>query len=275
MIKDFTETEQRHLGEIAMKASKIGDPEPAEVHDFMVEVVSGFKDKAVRELMDRVRVEDEGFQSNFWGLVREFSLIDARKNYSLIRARLETIDRLDAAIKAGEPEVPEIHDVIKEFPWLLDPRWSLLGDEINPESLDERYEPTVDGETGDRLDFLFILRPKEPAAFDQLLVVEIKRGFESGGTVRRVTEPELGKFHSYVLGVREHYAANSSPPSVNGLMIANGYTRRADRTRRSLQSAQDVKLEFRTWEDVVDHTRRLHTGWLEVTRGATNANDDG
>lgn len=275
LVKDFTETEQRHLGEIAMKASKIGDPNPSEVRDFMVEVVSGFKDKAVRELMDRVRVEDEGFQSNFWELVREFSLIDARKNYSLIKARLETIDRLDAAIKAGEPEVPEIHDVIKEFPWLLDPRWSLLGDEINPESLDERYEPTVDGETGDRLDFLFILRPKEPAAFDQLLVVEIKRGFESGGTVRRVTEPELGKFHSYVLGVREHYSANSSPPSVNGLMIANGYTRRADRTRRSLQSAQDVKLEFRTWEDVVDHTRRLHTGWLEVTRGATNANDDG
>lgn len=275
LIKDFTETEQRHLGEIAMKASKIGDPDPSEVHDFMVEVVSGFKDKAVRELMERVRVEDEGFQSNFWGLVREFSLIDARKNYSLIKARLETIDRLDAAIKAGEPEVPEIHDVIKEFPWLLDPRWSLLGDEINPESLDERYEPDIDGETGDRLDFLFILRPKEPATFDQLLVVEIKRGFESRGTVRRVTEPEFGKFHSYVLGVREHYSANSSPPSVNGLMIANGYTRRADRTRMSLQSAQDVKLEFRTWEDVVDHTRRLHTGWLEVTRGATNASDEG
>ena len=69
--------------------------------------------------------------------------------------------------------------------------------------------------------------------------------------------------------------ANSSPPAVNGLMIANGYTQRAVRTRRSLQSAQEVKLEFRTWEDVVDHTRRLHTGWLEVTRGETNASDEG
>ena len=275
LVKDFTETEQRHLDEIAMKASKIGDPNPSEVRDFMVEVVSGFKDKAVRELMDRVRVEDEGFQSNFWELVREFSLIDARKNYSLIRARLETIDRLDAAIKAGATEVPEIHDVIKEFPWLLDPRWSLLGDEINPEDLDERYEPTEDGETGDVLDFLFILRPKEPAAFDQLRVVEIKRGFKSNGRVHRVTEREVNKFHSYVLGVQDHYSANSSPPDVNGLMIANGYTQRAVRTRRSLQSTREVKLEFRTWEDVVDHTRRLHTGWLEVTRGATNASDEG
>ena len=274
LVKDFTETEQRHLVEIAKKAFDIGDPEPHEVYNFMVEVVNGFRDRAVRELMERVRVEDEGFQSNFWGLVREFSLIDARKNYSLIKARLETIDRLDAAIKAGDREVPEIHNLVKEFPWLLDPRWSLLGDEIDPESLDERHEPTKDGETGDVLDFLFILRPKEPAAFDQLLVVDIKRGFKSDGKVHRATEREVDKFHSYVLGVQEHYSANTFPPDVNGLMIANGYTRRADRKRRSLQSA-DVKMEFRTWEGVVDHTRRLHTGWLEVTRGAVNASAEG
>ena len=101
MLKDFTETEQRHLADIARKASLIGDPDPSEVHDFMVEVVNGFKDRAVRELMERVQYEDEGFQTNFWGLVREFSLIDARKNYSIIQARLETIERLGAAIKAG------------------------------------------------------------------------------------------------------------------------------------------------------------------------------
>ena len=101
LIKDFTETEQRHLGDIARKASQIGDPDPEEVHDFMIEVVNGFKDRAVRELMERVRIEDEGFQSNFWGLVREFSLIDARRNYSIIQARLSTIDRIEAAIEAG------------------------------------------------------------------------------------------------------------------------------------------------------------------------------
>ena len=176
LIKDFTETEQRVLVDIAKKAAEIGDPDPGEVHDFMVEVVNGYKDRAVRELIERVQVEDESFQTDFWGLVREFSLIDARKNLSIIRARLETIDRLDAAIKAGATEVPEIHDVIKQYPWLLDPRWSLLGDEVNPATLSEPYEPTIDEETGERLDFLFILKPREPASADELLVVEIKKG---------------------------------------------------------------------------------------------------
>ena len=266
LLKDFTETEQRHLGDIAKMVSQIGDPDPGEVHDFMVEVVNGFKDKAVRELMERVQIEDEGFQSNFWGLVREFSLIDARKNYSIIQARLGTIERLDAAIKAGATEVPEIHNVIKEFPWILDPRWSLLGDEIDLSTLQENYEPTIDDETGQRLDFLFMLRPKAPAPFDEVLIVEIKRGVKSNGRVHRVSEEEVNKFHSYVLGVYAEYGRNTSPPSVSGLMIANGYTERADRTRRSLEQVREVRLEFQTWDSVIEHTRRLHAGWLEVTR---------
>ena len=269
LLTDFTATERRHLRDIAMKAAKIGDPDPDEIHAFMVEVVNGFKDRAVRELMERVQVEDEGFQNNFWGLVREFSLIDARRNYSIIQARLETIERLDIAIRAGATEVPEIHNIIKEFPWLLDPRWSLLGDEVNLHTLTEQHESTVDPVTSDRLDFLFILRPKAPAPLDELLVVEIKRGHKSDGSEHRVSASEVHKFHAYVLAVKEEYSNRSStPPSVNGLMIANGYTMRAKRIKTSLQGVLEVKLEFQTWNNVIENTRRLHTGWLEITRAS-------
>ena len=273
LIEDFTETEQRHLGDIAKKASQIGDPDPESVHDFMVEVVNGFKDKAVRELIDRVKVEDEGFQSNFWSLVREFSLIDARKNYSIIRARLGTIERLQGAIIAGATEVPEVHQIIKQFPWLLDPRWSLLGDEVNLDAIVEPYEETVDTETGDRLDFLFALQPKHPAPPDEILVVEIKRGRKSNGAIHRVSDTEVNKFHSYVLGVQEHYARSSTRPAVRGLMVANDYTKKANMVRQSLQELRGVRLEFRTWDSVIDITRRLHTGWLEVTRSTVGATD--
>ena len=275
LIRDFTATEQRHLSDIARKASKIGDPDPAEVQDFMVEVVNGFKDKAVRELIERVKVEDEGFQSNFWGLVREFSLIDARRNYSIVRARLQTINRLDAAIKAGATEVPDIHKVIKEFPWLLDPRWSLLGDEVDLKAMAESYTETIDEKTRDRLDFLFALQPKPPALPDQILVVEIKRGRKSDETIHRANEQEVYKFHNYVLAVRDHYSRNSSPPTVSGLMIANGYTGKADRVRKDLQGNREVKFEFKTWDSVIENTRLLHTGWLKVTRRASAVDQDG
>ena len=269
LISEFTATEQRILGEIAQKASKIGDPEPQEVHDFMVEVVNGYKDRAVRELIERVQFEDEGFQSNFWGLVREFSLIDARKNYSIITARLETIDRLEAAIKAGATEVPEIHGVVREFPWLLDPRWSLLGDEINLEDLSINYSPMEDTETGDQIDFLFALQPQSPAPADEILVVEIKRGVKKNGMVHRVSRDEVHKFNDYVVEIQDYYSRNTVAPSIYGLMIADNYSRQADLTRRNLEQNRDIKVEFRTWEAVIAKTRNLHTSWLEVTRRST------
>ena len=78
---------------------------------------------------------------------------------------------------------------------------------------------------------------------------------------------EVNKFHSYVLAVREHYhSGNTTIPSVSGLMLANKYSARADRTRRSIEQIPDIKLEFRTWDSVVENTRRLHTGWLKVTQ---------
>ena len=267
LIKEFTKTEQKTLTDIGRKASDIGDPSPESTRAFMTEVVSGFKDRAVRELMERVQVQDPEFQTSFWGLVREFSLIDARKNYSLIQARLETIDRLDKAIVSAAREVPEIHGIVREFPWLLDPRWSLLGDEVDLSTISEQHEPIVDGETGQILDYLFILQPKAPATLDQLLVVEIKRGYDKPEKKRTVNENEVQKFYSYVLGVREHYrSGNTQSPTVGGLMIAEKYSARADRMRMSLQQLSDVRLEFKTWGGVIENTRRLHTSWLEVTR---------
>ena len=165
--------------------------------------------------------------------------------------------------------MPEIHGVVKQYPWLLDPRWSLLGDEVDPTTLSEPYLPTIDEETGERLDFLFILKPREPAAADELLVVEIKKGYNSKGRLHRVNDTEVHKFHSYALSVREHHATgNTRVPTVHGLMIANAYTERANRVRISLQGVSDVRLEFQTWQSVIEKTRDLHTGWLEVTRRA-------
>ena len=116
------------------------------------------------------------------------------------------------------------------------------------------------------MDFLFILRPNAPASLDQILIVEIKRGYMPDGKSRRVSADEVDKFHRYALSVRRSYATNSMPPSINGLMIANAYTEEADMVRKSLQSVSEVKLEFQTWETVIENTKRLHTGWLEVTR---------
>jgi hypothetical protein len=162
---------------------------------------------------------------------------------------------------------------VKDDPWLLDPRWHLLDDEVDMTKLGIEYEPAVD-EEGHRLDYMFALIPKEPAPIDEIIVVEIKRGTNKDGTPRVANEEEVNKFHSYVLDAIEHESANHPPALVRGLMIAQGYTHNGDRVKRSLEQNPALNIRFRTWDRVIAETERMHLGWLEVSRLRGRATDE-
>ena len=271
LLTEFTPTEQNILRDIARMASGLNDPDEAGISNFMEEVVNAHKDKAVRQLIERVQNEEPTFQNSFWPLVKEFSLIDARRNLSIIQARLETIKRLKIAVETGATEVPELHNIVKEYPWLMDPRWSLMGDEVYTDGLGVKYEPTRRSGTGERIDFVFALQPKAPADPDELLIVEIKRATYRDGQPHRVTRDEVHKLHNYVVDVSRHLKeTRTNPPRITGLMIADRYTQEAVETKNSYENIPDPKFEFKTWSDVIANTERLHTSWLEVTRRATS-----
>jgi len=99
-----------------------------------------------------------------------------------------------------------------------------------------------------------------------IVVVEIKRGSVTGGKIHKASETEVAKFHTYVLAVQTHYAKSTERPSVRGLMIAQDYTAAGDSLRKSLQTIQDIRLQFRTWDAVIEDTERMHEGWLPVSK---------
>ncbi len=265
VLKEFTKTEKQRYFRIATIAAKWPEMEPEGVVDLIQTVVDAQSDRAVRQLMEEIEQEEEPIQERMWALVHEFGLIDARRNMSIIHARLETIEKLANAVKHGAREVPEIHSIVRADAWLLDPRWHLLDDEVDISTLGVHFDPETD-EKGERLDFLFVLTPKPPAIIDEAVVVEIKRGSHASGAVRKVSVGEVDKFHNYVLAVKSHYAKSTKPPVVRGLLVAQDYTAEANLKRTSLESILDPRLEFKTWDRVIDETRRMHTGWLAVSR---------
>jgi Histidine kinase-, DNA gyrase B-, and HSP90-like ATPase len=269
MIKPFTKTEQKRLLKVAETVSRIPEITEEGISDTIASVVNAQSEKAVRELMDTIEEREDAFQDQMWQLVHEFGLIDARRILSIVEARLATIRKLKEAINEGAREVPNIHNIVVSDPWLLDPRWNILADEIDITTLGIDYKPEVD-ETGLRIDFLFALAPHAPAPMDEVIVVEIKRGTNRDLSVRKVTADELNKFHLYVLGVRDHYQASTDHPAVRGLMIAQGYTGQADRLRKSLEQNTDVRLAFRTWDRAIDETERMHIAWLDLSRDRAN-----
>ncbi|MUN35489.1 hypothetical protein GNZ18_02585 [Actinomadura sp. NEAU-AAG5] len=265
ILKPYTKTEQRRLLNVARTVSKIPEIDERGLADAMKSVVNAQSEKAVRELMEEIEEQDDAFQERVWQIVHDFGLIDARRVLSIIEARLATIRKLKDAIKNGAREVPEIHKIVISDPWLLDPRWNIIADEVDVSTLGVAYDPE-EGEDGLRLDFIFALAPHPPARLDEVIVVEIKRGTDAKGKERKVTHDEVTKFHLYVLAVREHYQRSTEHPAVRGLMITQAYTAQADSLRRSLESSTDVRLSFRTWDRVIEETERMHVAWLNVSK---------
>jgi Histidine kinase-, DNA gyrase B-, and HSP90-like ATPase len=266
LLEGFTPNERKRFLVIAHTASGLPEIEDSDVVQLMQEVVNAREDQVVRELMDRIETEDDAFQGRMWGLVAEFGLIDARRTYSIIEARLRTIEQLERALAEGAREVPDIHEIIIKNSWLLDPRWDSLGHEVDIDKLGIRYEGLKDEDTGRYIDFLFALAPQPPAKVDQIVVVELKRGTHPDGRVRKASLDEVNKFHFYVQSAVKEQAKDSDPPRVRGLMIANDYSEDARMIRATLEDSQDPVMEFKRWGTVLEETQRLHLSWLNVTK---------
>ena len=264
LIKPFTKTEQQRFLKVAEAVSKLPEATEDDIERTVGSVVEAQAERAVREMMDTIEEQDDAFQDQVWAMVHEFSLVDARRLLSIVEARLSAIRKLKDAISQGAKEVPEIHNIVKNDPWLLDPRWNLVDDELDLTKTGIGFQPELD-ENGNRLDFLFALAPHAPAPLDEIIVVEIKRGTSPDGKDRKADVNEVNKFHLYVASIQNHYQKNSEPPTVRGLMIAQGYTPQADLIRKNLEGGP-VRLTFSTWDKVIDETERMHTAWLDLSR---------
>ena len=114
-------------------------------------------------------------------LFREWKLIEAREFYKLAKIRVETIKKFDYYIQTNAKEVPTLHNFLKQFPWLLDPRIMNFKDEVTYSNLlREHFKEDEVILENKRIDFLcldfsettFIIelkRPKTPIGKDQLL----------------------------------------------------------------------------------------------------------
>ena len=264
LLDRLTVDEQSRMRRVVTAISKIPEIELDDARDLVQSLVDAHEDTIVRGMLEEIDQNAADSQALLWDLVRRFGLIDARRNQTIIQARLTAIAELRKFVQGGALEVPTIHEHIKQHPWLLDPRWYLLDDEVRLSELGiDVSEPDRPNE---RMDYLFALGPSSPYTHDELLVVEIKRGTHSDGRARSATDDEVSTFHGYVIQARESQELSGTPLRVTGLMIAQDYTQKANARRRSLSTVEDVRLVFSTWDSVLRETERLHKGWLAVTR---------
>lgn len=253
----LTPLEQQQMKRVVKAISMIQELDIKEGKKLVQSIVNARSDSIVRTLLENIDSQEPNFQTEVWNIIRQFGLIDARRNQTIIEARLKAIEELQRFIYEGAREMPTIHKHIKKYPWLIDPRWNLFGAEINLRKLgigSDFSEPDPG-----RADFVFALGPSRPDTHDELLLVEIKRATDSDGKRHAVSRDEVNKFIGYAQDIQEKYSYR-----ITALMVAQRYTQEAQKARSLTMDG--VIFLYRTWDQVLLETERLHRDWLTITQ---------
>jgi len=188
-------------------------------------------------------------------LFREWEVVEAREMMRVTEGRIKTIEKLGELIKTNALEVPTLHNFLKEFPWVLDPRWTLVADEQTfSKLLKEEFPEEADILEDDRrIDFLCV---RESTS---LIVVEIKRP-QSRASIKELTQVER-----YVSFMRNFVKKTTDPSfkfrEVVGFLLCGDLvnTWEVDEKRPNLEAAG---IYVRKYSDLLRLVEASHKEFL-------------
>ena len=128
---------------------------------------------AFRELVEDLIEAEVDDPIAILDLFKEWEIIEAKEMARVTEGRISTIRKFQELIDNNAMEVPVLHNFFKEFPWVIDPRWSLIADEVRYTELLRTKFPESDEipESDKRIDFLCVRESHN------LIAVEIKGNY--------------------------------------------------------------------------------------------------
>ena len=188
-------------------------------------------------------------------LFREWQVIEAMEMARVTEGRITTIEKLQNLIDTDALEVPTLHNFLKEFPWVIDPRWTMVDDEVSySKLLRDKFPDSPKLEEGNkRIDFLCV---GESA---NLVVVEIKRPGHIAST------EQLNQIETYVSFVRDRIFRSSDPDL--GYETATGYLlcgNLADSpyVREKKKNLATAGIYVRMYSDLLAMAQRVHKEFI-------------
>ena len=206
-------------------------------------------------------------------LFKEWEIVEAKEMARVTNGRIKTIEKLQKLIETNALEVPTLHDFLKEFPWVIDPRWTLVDDEVWYTELLRNQFPENDDmpEENKRIDFLCVGEGTD------LVIVEIKRP-ES-----KVNKDNLDQIEEYVNFTRDQIRHTTDPNCQYERVI--GYLLCGDsvdtyQVREKRNNLANSQIYVRQYGDLLRMVKQAHAEFLgrynqlrEAKQNAANRSD--
>lgn len=224
-----------------------------ELASFMKE---SFEMQSFKELVASIDAEETPSNLQLIELFEEWDMIEAREVCRIAKGRLSAIEKLTRLVDTNAKEVPEMHNFLAKYPWILDPSWTITYDEVRfSQLLRDNFSDQELDENDRRIDFVCL------GAGDTVHVVELKRPGHS------INTKDLDQLLSYVTFIKTKLGNDPncrSYNSVSGYLVGGKTIRTADFEARKRMWEND-RLYVRLYEDLLVVARKLHEDFASKT----------
>ncbi len=231
----------------------------ADIEDFepLVDMFINFwQFDSFQEMAENIR--DAGLEepAKLLNLFREWEILEAKEMMKVTEGRIMAIKQLQKFIDTNAKEVPTIHNFLKKFPWVLDPRWNLVADEHRySDLLRDQFSDSDDiPEVDRRIDFLCVREGTH------LVVVEIKR------PKSRIRRKELDQIEDYVTFIEGQIRGTTDPnlqyKDVTGYLLC-GDVVDDNEVQAKMERLSQTKIYVRRYSDLLEMAEGLHTEFLK------------
>ena len=228
-----------------------------EEHESLIQMCLDFLEfNAFWEIAEELTETDIGDIGKLINLFKEWEIIEAKEMARVTDGRIKTIEKLQKLIETNALEVPTLHNFLKEFPWVIDPRWTLIDDEVRySKLLADNYPESSDvPEENKRIDFLCVREGTN------LIVVEIKRP-QSRASMKDLEQIE--KYVIFMLGyIQETTDPNYKFEDVTGYLLCGDLVDKSNvKVKRKMLGQSQIYI--RRYGDMLDMVQQIHAEFLE------------
>jgi hypothetical protein len=218
-------------------------------------VIDKFENKTFRDYASRIadisRPEDI---PNLLKLMEEWKAIEAKQFRDLAYSRIEVIKQFEEYINTNTKEVPTLHNFLKKFSWLLDPRILEFRDEVTYTNLLKETFPDDKLDINDRrIDFLC------SNALGQILyVIEIKRSKYEVGTKALEQAYEYGAF------LKDKYASQTGFSKVVCFVVGGEKSKDSLFKNKEQTYMTSGEVFVKTYRELLEQSKEYHKEFIET-----------
>ncbi|MEZ8503622.1 ATP-binding protein [Vibrio splendidus] len=220
-------------------------------------VIDKFDNKSFKDYAsDIAGISDSTQIPKLIELMDEWKSVESKHYSDLARSRVEVIKKFEEYIVTDTKEVPVLHNFLKKFSWLLDPRILEFKDEVTYSSLLKENFPEEGLEESDRrIDFLC-----SNALGEIMYVIEIKR------STYKIDVKALEQTYHYGQFLKRKYASHQAGFSKVVCFVVGGEKKANDYMFEAKEETymKSGEVFVKTYRELLEQSKEYHKEFFEA-----------